>query len=257
MHPKSRLISIPLGIALAGALTACAPREDAVEEGGATDTVAADQPAPSGAVEPAAAETAGAEPAAADSVPAELLGTTWRLVEFDAGDPVPEGIEITAEFREGGIAGRSACNRYTGPVEIDLAAGTIETGPLVSTKMACPPPQMESEARYLGALERAKGLTLEAGRLTIQAEDEAGGMTTLLYEPETVFGFFTDPASFNVWMGAAIGNATTVPETGGEVRVEFPPLGVFPARVVLGEVVAIEPPRRFAFTWGYEGVRDA
>jgi heat shock protein HslJ len=168
------MICIPLGIALAGALTACAPREDALEEGDPSgDTLAADQPAPSGAV----------EPAAADSVPAELLGTTWRLVEFDAGEPVSEDIEITAEFWQGGIAGRSACNRYTGPVEIDLAAGTLNVGALVSTKMACPPPQMESETRYLGSLERATGLMLEPGRLTLRSEDEAGGTSTLVFAP--------------------------------------------------------------------------
>ena len=169
-----RGLTIPLGILLAGALISCAPREDALEGGPSADTVAADQPVPPGAV----------EPAAADSVPAELLGTTWRLVEFDAGEPVPDDIEITAEFRPGGIAGRSACNRYTGPVEIDLAAGTIKVGALVSTKMACPPPQMESEIRYLSALERATGLTLETGRLTVRAEDDAGATSTLAFAPQ-------------------------------------------------------------------------
>ncbi|HET6340806.1 MAG TPA: META domain-containing protein [Gemmatimonadota bacterium] len=171
MQPR-RMIRLPLGIALAGALTVCAPREETLEEGGPpADTVAADAPLPSGAV----------DPAAGDSVPAELVGTAWRLAEFDAGEPVPEDIEITAEFRQGGIAGRSACNRYTGPVQIDLAAGTIQFGALVSTKMACPPLQMESETRYLGALERATGVTLEPGRLTIRGENEAGVSSTLVF----------------------------------------------------------------------------
>jgi len=168
-----RLISIPLGIALGGFLAVCASREDAAEGGPSADTLAADQPVPSGVVEPAA-----------DSVPPELLGTAWRLVELDAGEPVPEDIQITAEFRPGGIAGRSACNRYTGPVEIDLTAGTIKVGALVSTKMACPPPQMENETRYLGALERATGVTLETGRLTIRAADETGGTSTLVFAPQ-------------------------------------------------------------------------
>lgn len=74
--------------------------------------------------------------------------------------------------------------------------------------------------------------------------------------PETVFGFFTDPASFDLWMGAAMGAATLVPEPGGEIRVDFPAFGEFPARVVRGEVLALEPPRRFAFTWGYEGADE-
>ena len=171
MISKSPMTSLPL-FALAGFLAACAPREDALDQDAVEDTVAADAPAPPGEVQ-----------APIDSVPAELLGTRWRLAEFDAGEAVPEAIEITAEFRQGGIAGRSACNRYTGPVAIDLGAGTIRFGALVSTKMACPQPQMESETRYLGALERAGGISLEPGRLTIQAADEAGGRSTLLFVP--------------------------------------------------------------------------
>lgn len=66
--------------------------------------------------------------------------------------------------------------------------------------------------------------------------------------PETVFGFFTDPDAFGSWMGGAIGDASIDPRPGGAVRVDFP--GEVAVR---GEVAAIEPPRRFAFTWGYEG----
>ncbi|MGH7543891.1 MAG: SRPBCC domain-containing protein [Gemmatimonadota bacterium] len=74
--------------------------------------------------------------------------------------------------------------------------------------------------------------------------------------PETVFALFTDPASFDLWMGAAMGKATLVPEKGGEVRVDFPAFAEFPARVVRGEVLALEPYRRFTFTWGYERSDD-
>lgn len=66
--------------------------------------------------------------------------------------------------------------------------------------------------------------------------------------PETVFGLFTDPAEFGRWMGGGHGSATLAPEVGGALRVTFPGS---PA-VVSGEVVEIDPPRRFAFTWGYE-----
>lgn len=66
--------------------------------------------------------------------------------------------------------------------------------------------------------------------------------------PETVFGFFTDPTAFATWMGGGLGTAALEPRPGGALRVEFPN-----ETVVRGEVVAIEPPGRFAFTWGYEG----
>ncbi|HUP19120.1 MAG TPA: SRPBCC domain-containing protein [Gemmatimonadota bacterium] len=67
--------------------------------------------------------------------------------------------------------------------------------------------------------------------------------------PETVFGFFTDPAAFGSWMGAAMGRAEIDPREGGAVTVDFSPAGP----VVRGEVTAVEAPRRFAFTWGYDG----
>jgi heat shock protein HslJ len=128
-----------------------------------------------------AADTAAVEPAGGTEEPAVeagLEGTSWRLVGYGLDEPVPDGIEITAEFAEGRIAGRSACNRYTGPVEIDAAAGTLEAGALVSTKMACPPPQMESETRYLGVLQGVARYELADERLTLHAADGS----TLVFE---------------------------------------------------------------------------
>jgi len=71
---------------------------------------------------------------------------------------------------------------------------------------------------------------------------------TIAARPETVFGFFTNEADFGAWMGAAHGVAKLEPRVGGTLSVEFPAAGKF----VRGEVVAMEPPHRFAFTWGYE-----
>ena len=85
--------------------------------------------------------------------------------------------------------------------------------------------------------------------------------------PETVFGYFTDPAKFVQWMGA---HATLDPRPGGVCRIAFGPtrsqvesiaavLGIAatPAGgdilgVVTGEFVDVDPPRYIAFTWGWE-----
>ena len=86
--------------------------------------------------------------------------------------------------------------------------------------------------------------------------------------PETVFAFFTDPARFVQWMGA---QATLDPRPGGVCRVAFQPtrarvdsivaaLGVpagaaprgQPVGVMSGQFLRVEPPRRLAFTWGWE-----
>jgi uncharacterized protein YndB with AHSA1/START domain len=85
--------------------------------------------------------------------------------------------------------------------------------------------------------------------------------------PETVFAYFTDPMRMVQWMGA---EATLDPRPGGVCRIAFQPstqrveriaadfggdpqaAPPDPVGVMLGEFVEIDPPRRIAFTWGWE-----
>ncbi|MGH7685762.1 MAG: SRPBCC family protein [Candidatus Dormibacteria bacterium] len=62
---------------------------------------------------------------------------------------------------------------------------------------------------------------------------------------ETVFAYFTDPSRYLEWMGS---DATLDPVPGGAYRVHMRD-GV-EAR---GEFVALEPPHRVEFTWGWAG----
>lgn len=66
--------------------------------------------------------------------------------------------------------------------------------------------------------------------------------------PETVFAFFVEPERLVRWMGAT---ARLDPRPGGEFRVEYSDGGV-----VLGTFVAVERPRRVAFTWGWQDTDD-
>ncbi len=66
--------------------------------------------------------------------------------------------------------------------------------------------------------------------------------------PVTVFALFVNRAAFAKWMGADMGIATIEPELGGAVRVEYGG----GAKIAAGKVVALDSPRHFAFTWGYE-----
>lgn len=63
--------------------------------------------------------------------------------------------------------------------------------------------------------------------------------------PETVFDFFVDPKLMVQWMGRAV---DVDPRPGGRFRNE-----IRDDTVASGEYVAVEPPRRVVFTWGWEG----
>ena len=65
--------------------------------------------------------------------------------------------------------------------------------------------------------------------------------------PETVFGFFTDPARMVRWMG---NKATLDPRPGGVFQVDFVrEIGHVAAR---GEFVEVVPFERLVFTWGID-----
>jgi len=61
--------------------------------------------------------------------------------------------------------------------------------------------------------------------------------------PETVFDFFTDPALMVQWMGRRV---ELDPRPGGVFLTE-----IRDDALASGEYVAVEPPRRVVFTWGW------
>jgi uncharacterized protein YndB with AHSA1/START domain len=63
--------------------------------------------------------------------------------------------------------------------------------------------------------------------------------------PQTVFGFFTDPAKYTQWMGTS---AQFEPECGGTYRVHMRE-GV----EAQGEFLEVEPPSRVVVSWGWVG----
>ncbi len=67
---------------------------------------------------------------------------------------------------------------------------------------------------------------------------------TIDASPEAVWEFLVDPDKATRWMGQ---KATFEPRPGGLYRVE-----VIPGNTAVGEFVELDPPRRLAFTWGWE-----
>lgn len=74
-------------------------------------------------------------------------------------------------------------------------------------------------------------------RVTVEALVEAS--------PETIFPFFTDPEKMVRWKGT---QAELDPRPGGVFSVD-----VTHQAHARGEYVAIDPPRRIVFTWGWDG----
>lgn len=97
-----------------------------------------------------------------------LAGSTWRL-ESLGGEGVLDQVEATLEFLEQGrVAGRGSCNRFFGAAKIE--GGTISFGPLGTSRMACPEPVSQQEAKYLAALQAAERFTLEGSALLLFSE---------------------------------------------------------------------------------------
>ena len=109
---------------------------------------------------------------------ATLAGIEWTLVEIDS-EPRPAGVRPpTATFEGTRIAGCGGCNRYMGGVE-EAGPGGMTVGPLASTKMACPPPEMDVEDRFLAYLAKVSRYTFLGGRLALSGMDGDRSITLI------------------------------------------------------------------------------
>ena len=112
---------------------------------------------------------------------ASLPNTYWRLLRI--GDETVETGEGQREspmiFREadGRVAGLAGCNRFSGGYHVDGA--TLSLGPLMATRMACPPPLDALEQSLFAAFDVTAGWRI-AGQLLELLDDE--GETLAVFE---------------------------------------------------------------------------
>ena len=84
----------------------------------------------------------------------DLIGSEWLLEDL-GGSGALDRVQATLAFpARGKVAGKSSCNRFMGPAEID--GNSIKLGPLAGTRMACPEAVMNQETKYLNALGAAE-----------------------------------------------------------------------------------------------------
>jgi heat shock protein HslJ len=90
-----------------------------------------------------------------------LNGSEWGF---------PNAGDAFIQFREKDVSGFSGCNRFFG--SYTFVAGELTFGPLVTTRMACPPDKMETERKILQLLEATK--TAAATHTVLTLKDATG-----------------------------------------------------------------------------------
>jgi len=108
-------------------------------------------------------------------VPAEaadrLAGSEWGMTGKD---------KPFVQFgSEGKLAGNAGCNNFFGGYEIS-ADGSITIGPLGSTKMACPEPEMAQEFEFLSMLQGVKRFERDGRKLALM--DNSGKVVAELVQ---------------------------------------------------------------------------
>ena len=104
-----------------------------------------------------------------------LEGTDWQLsgiIDADVVSSPVAGSTVTMQISDGQLTGQ-ACNRFNGTVEVD--GESFKTGPLMSTKMACPSEdETAQETKVLATLQAATTHSIKASQLIIKAADGTG-----------------------------------------------------------------------------------
>lgn len=108
-----------------------------------------------------------------EEVPAPLVGTAWRVTNYDNGRravvSVLTGTTLTARFAaDGTLAGSAGCNSYR--AGYTRTGDTLTITPPAATRRACQEPEgvMEQEAAFLAALPRTEVLEIEGDRMTLR-----------------------------------------------------------------------------------------
>ncbi len=107
----------------------------------------------------------------------DLENTSWHVLEIN-GSPLPEGIEITANFTDDVVGGEAPCNVYSAEYSQDGSQINIDAP--IMTQMYCEEGNvMETEEAFTRALVAARQIALEGDNLFMQ---DADGKVVLLLE---------------------------------------------------------------------------
>ena len=113
--------------------------------------------------------------------PPVIAGTLvgdWQVADLNGGGTIARAM---LRFEAERVAGTVGCNRFSSGWKQD--GQTISFGAMALTRMACPPPVMDTERRVLGLLQASTTVRFtENGEAIITAP---GGRTLTLRRPPT------------------------------------------------------------------------
>ena len=113
----------------------------------------------------------GCDDSASDAATAALEGTPWKLAAWSVSSLDPAGFEITADFADGRISGRSAVNSYGGDCSAS-ADGSFSVGPVAMTEMAGEPAAMQAESLYHALLAQSRHWRIAGSQLVLSADSQ-------------------------------------------------------------------------------------
>ena len=108
---------------------------------------------------------------------AAVVGTSWTVERIE--DLAVDRGATTVRFEEGRASGRAGCNQYSGYLQ--AAGEALRISEIRTTRMACAPPVMQQEARFLTALAAVRLGRRDGDRLVLL--DETGRVRLRLAPP--------------------------------------------------------------------------
>ena len=120
----------------------------------------------------------GCDDPSSDASSTALEGIPWKLAAWSASSLDPAGFEITADFADGQISGRSAVNLYGG----DCSAtrdGSFTVGQVATTEMAGEPDAMQVESLYHSLLAQARQWRIANSQLVLSDDSQ----DLLIFQP--------------------------------------------------------------------------
>jgi heat shock protein HslJ len=106
------------------------------------------------------------QPDASAATPADISIPAWRPTHLGEMR-LEDNNEMFVQFEDNGqLRGHGGCNLFSG--NYDLEDGSLQVGPLRSTRMACPEPAMSFEMSFMEALQTPAKASIVGNKLVLR-----------------------------------------------------------------------------------------